>query len=200
MSNNTAVLLVDPYNDFLHPNGKLYGVLEESLAHTETIRHLHQLVFEARENKIPMFYCLHQRTNAHSYNDWQMMNRSLRTLEKNKVFEEGSFGVQFFEGLEPDVGNGDVVVSKHWNNLHYQLQQRGIRNLVIGGLVANTCIEATARYAYELGYNLTMLTNATAGFSTRQKDAATELIWPLFADKVITVQEWAKSISFQPNM
>jgi nicotinamidase-related amidase len=34
-------------------------------------------------------------------------------------------------------------------DLDYQLRQRGIRHLVIAGLVAETCLESTTRYAYE---------------------------------------------------
>ena len=33
---------------------------------------------------------------------------------KNTAFEEGSFGGKIYEGLEPDLENGDVVFSKHW--------------------------------------------------------------------------------------
>ena len=40
--------------------------------------------------------------------------------------------------------------SFHNTDLEYQLWQRGIRHLVIAGMVTNTCVEATARYAYEL--------------------------------------------------
>lgn len=35
-------------------------------------------------------------------------------------------------------------------DLDYQLRQRDIQNLVLGGMTANTCLESTARYAYEL--------------------------------------------------
>jgi nicotinamidase-related amidase len=35
-------------------------------------------------------------------------------------------------------------------DLDYQLHQREITNLVLAGMTANTCLEATARYAYEL--------------------------------------------------
>lgn len=38
-------------------------------------------------------------------------------------------------------------------------------------------------------------TDATAGITTQQKDAATNLIWPLFADRVITTEEWVDSVS-----
>lgn len=90
-------------------------------------------------------------------------------------------------------------------DLDYQLRQRGITHLVLAGLVANTCLESTARYAYEqcvplhayfLGincdsaYHTTMLKDATAGWTTEQKDAATEIVWPLFANEVTTVGEW----------
>jgi nicotinamidase-related amidase len=35
-------------------------------------------------------------------------------------------------------------------DLDYQLKQKNITNLVLGGMTANTCLESTARYAYEL--------------------------------------------------
>jgi hypothetical protein len=44
------------------------------------------------------------------------------------------------------------------------------------------------------GYHITMLKDATAGFSKAQKDAATELIWPLFANQVKTVGEWIETL------
>lgn len=44
------------------------------------------------------------------------------------------------------------------------------------------------------GYYVTMLKDATAGFTTVAKNAATDLIWPLFANEVLTVEEWKKSL------
>lgn len=116
MSSNTALLLIDPYNDFLHTQGKLYHILAESIKDTDTITHLHEAVRTARKNGIPIVYCMHQQTNGNTYYGWQNLNKSQTGLKANRVFEEGSFGAQFFEGLEPDVSNGDVVVSKHWNS------------------------------------------------------------------------------------
>jgi isochorismate hydrolase len=112
----TALLLIDPYNDFLHPKGKAYPALAESLHHTQTIPHLLSLVKTVRNAQIPIFYCLHQQSHPDQYKDWQFMTKSQHGLEKRKVFEEGSWGAQIFEGLEPDPKNGDVVVAKHWNS------------------------------------------------------------------------------------
>jgi hypothetical protein len=43
-------------------------------------------------------------------------------------------------------------------------------------------------------YHVTMLKDATAGWTTEQKDAATDLIWPLFAQEVTTVGEWVANV------
>jgi len=44
------------------------------------------------------------------------MSASHATQTEGKVFEEGSWGAEILEGMEPDVGNGDVLVGRHWNS------------------------------------------------------------------------------------
>jgi nicotinamidase-related amidase len=70
----------------------------------------------ARKNGIPIFYCLHQQTNAHTFKHWPYLNASQKSLGENMIFEEGSFGAQIYEGLQPDFERGDVLISKHWNS------------------------------------------------------------------------------------
>ena len=43
-----------------------------------------------------------------------------------------------------------------------QLRQYGIEKIIVAGIVANTCIEATTRCADELGYQVTLVRAATA--------------------------------------
>ena len=42
-------------------------------------------------------------------------------------------------------------------DLDYQLHQREITHVVLAGLTTNHCVEATGRYAYDLGYETTFL-------------------------------------------
>ena len=37
-------------------------------------------------------------------------------------------------------------------------------------------------------------TDATAGFTNEAKEAATDLIWPLFANEVTTVGDWVANL------
>lgn len=264
---HTAIILVDPYNDFLHENGKFHARVAASLSQTSTVPHLQSLVHAARAQKLPIYYALHQTYHPGNYAGWLHMNASTSRIEQSQAFEEGAWGSEILEGLEPDVvGNGDVVCSRHWNSsgfantdLDYLLRQRGVTHLVLAGMVASTCLESTARYGRELyvtlfppalsfqvfflsfafgflpsisemlfpllifnpccaakgditshcckflssilqqyqnlrkGSNLRR-TDATAGFMVAAKDAAVEHVWPLLADELLTVAEWAAKV------
>ncbi|KAK5160870.1 hypothetical protein LTR04_004423 [Oleoguttula sp. CCFEE 6159] len=182
MASHTALIFIDPYNDFIHPAGKLYSALVESLKDTDTITHMHEVLAAARAARIPVYYGLHQQYKPGNYDGWQQMTANHVALKEGKVFEEGSWGARIFEGMEPVRENGDVNT-----DLDFLLRQREITHVVFAGLVTNTCVETTARYAYEL-------TDATAAFSTEQKNAATNIIWPLFAQKVTTTAAWTAGL------
>jgi nicotinamidase-related amidase len=172
-ANNTAIIITDPYNDFLHPKGKLNGMIAESLAEKNVLAHLKELVDTARAHHIPIYYGLHQQLKPGFLGGWKHATKLQQGQVQSTGFAEGSWGAEVYGGLEPQVSNGDVVVSKHWcsrfvaeqcmkdplliwcssfqnTDLDYQLHQREITNLVLAGMTANTCLEATARYAYEL--------------------------------------------------
>lgn len=116
MPGNTAVVIIDPYNDFLHPKGKLNGLVADSLKETDTIKHLQELVAAARAHKIPIYYGLHQQTKPGFIAGWNHATAVQKSQRQHVAFEEGSWGVEMYEGLEPDLENGDVVVSKHWSS------------------------------------------------------------------------------------
>ncbi|KAH6603641.1 hypothetical protein Trco_008416 [Trichoderma cornu-damae] len=156
MQVKTAVLLVDPLNEFLHPDGKIYPSLKDSLDATDTVKNLQKFVQIARSKKIPILYCQHQLFEEGVYNGWNHMSGSQLQIQKSKAFTLGSFGAEIHQGLEPDRSNGDAIISRHWNSssfantdLDYQLRQRDVTHVVCAGMVANTCLEATARYAVE---------------------------------------------------
>lgn len=116
MPGNTAVIIIDPYNDFLHPEGKLNGLLAASLKETDTITHLKEMVAAARANKIPIYYGLHQQAKPGFLAGWNHATPVQKSQKEHVAFEEGSWGVEMYEGLEPSLENGDVVVSKHWSS------------------------------------------------------------------------------------
>jgi nicotinamidase-related amidase len=70
-------------------------------------------------------------------------------------------------GAQPD----DVIVAKRqWGafygtNLEQQLRRRGIDTIVIGGIATNFGVESTARHAFDLGFKLVFVEDATSGLN-----------------------------------
>ncbi|KAL9474160.1 hypothetical protein ACSS6W_008540 [Trichoderma asperelloides] len=185
MQEKIAFLLIDPLNDFLHSEGKVYPALKASIEATDTVNNLQKFVEAARSRHIPIFYCQHQLYEEGQFDDWHHMSKSQLRIQQSNTFAAGSFGAEIYKGLEPDHSNGDAIVSFGNTDLDYQLRQRDITHVVCAGMVANTCLEATARYAVELS-------DATAGFSVELRDVAEKVIWPTIVDEVLTIDEWTE--------
>lgn len=69
------------------------------------------------------------------------------------------------------------------------LKQHGIRKVILVGLIANTCVESTARYAMELGYQVTLVKDATAAMAPEMMHSAHVLNGPTFATAILTTAE-----------
>ena len=80
-------------------------------------------------------------------------------------------------------------------DLDLQLKKHGIHKLVVMGLIAHTCVEATVRYAAELGYEVTVVKDATASYSDKHMQAALEVNIPNYASAVVTTREIVAAIS-----
>ena len=65
-----------------------------------------------------------------------------------------------------------------------QLRRHGVERVIVVGLLANTCIESTARYAAELGYHVTLVRNATAAFKPEAMHAAHVINGPTYAHEI----------------
>lgn len=122
------------------------------------------------------------------------MNPTQVVSNQVQAFAAGSWGGKFHPEFGPQ--HGDVVVLEHWaqsgfanTDLDAQLTQRGIEKFILVGMVANTCIESTARFGMELGYHVTLIKDATAAFDKDGMHAAHEVNGPRFAHAILTTEE-----------
>jgi nicotinamidase-related amidase len=60
---------------------------------------------------------------------------------------------------------------------------------------AHTCVEATVRFAAELGYEVTTVRDATADYSNEEMRAALDVNIPNYASAIVTTNEVVDSIS-----
>jgi len=190
----TALLFVDPYNDFLSEGGLLWPRLKEVAEEVGLLANLHAIHATARTAGIQIFIVPHRQWEEGDYESWLHVNPTQRSIMKRHSFAKGTWGGEFHRDFAPR--DGDIVIRQHWGqsgfantDLDLQLKQHGISHAVLVGLLANTCIDSTARFAMELGYHVTLVRDATAAFTRELMHAAHELSGPTFAHAIVTTKE-----------
>ena len=190
----TALLLVDPYNDFLSEGGKIYPRLKSIADEVDLLDNLRRLDGAARAARIQVVIVPHRRWEPGDYEGWDHPNPSQRRIMEIHHFARGEWGGEWHPDFAPKPG--DIVAREHWGqsgfantDLDMRLKQKGITHVIVVGLLANTCIESTARFAMELGYHVTLVRDATAAFRPEMMHAAHELNGPTFAHAILTTAE-----------
>ncbi len=117
-----------------------------------------------------------------------------------RTFEYGTWGGEIRAELSPQPG--DIVAQEHWcssgfanTDLDLLLKRHGIHQLIVMGLIAHTCVEATVRFAAELGYHVTLVKDATADYSDVEMRAALEVNLPNYASSIVTTDEVVSALS-----
>jgi ureidoacrylate peracid hydrolase len=196
----TGLVVIDPYNDFISEGGKVWDRLKGVAEANQCVPHMRQVLDAAREADIRVFYALHRRYRPGDYETWKYVAPIQKAAWSRKTFEYGTWGGELRPEFEPQPG--DVVAHEHWcssgfanTDLDLLLKKHGIHRLIVIGLIAHTCVEATVRYGAELGYEVTMVKDATASYSDTEMHAALEINIPNYATAVLTTNEVVNAIS-----
>jgi nicotinamidase-related amidase len=192
--NRTALLFVDPYNDFLSDGGKLWPRVKEVAEEVGLLANLRTILAAVRSAGIQVFIVPHRRWEAGDYEGWDHATPYQVGTGSKQMFARGSWGAEWHPDFAPQPD--DIVVKEHWGSsgfantdLDFRLRQRGIVRVIVIGMLANTCIECTSRFAAELGYHVTLVKDATAAFTEEMMYAAHELNGPTFAHAILTTSE-----------
>jgi nicotinamidase-related amidase len=196
----TALLVIDPYNDFISEGGKLWDRIKGVADANNCIPHMGQVLNAARNAGLRVFYGLHRRYRPGDYETWKYVAPIQRAAWTRKSFEYGTWGGEIRAEFQPKPG--DIVAAEHWcssgfanTDLDLLLKKHGIHQLIVIGLIAHTCIEATVRFAAELGYEITVVKDATADYSDAEMHAALDINLPNYANAIVSTDEIVKAIA-----
>ena len=186
-----ALLVIDPYNDFISEGGKLWDRLKAVAEANGCVSNMSQVLNAARNAGVRVFYALHRRYRLGDYESWRYMAPIQHAAWQRKSFENGTWGGEIRTEFAPRPG--DIVAHEHWcssgfanTDLDLLLKRHGIHKLIVIGLIAHTCVEATVRFGAELGYEVTVVKDATADYSDAEMHAALEINIPNYAGVVST--------------
>jgi nicotinamidase-related amidase len=172
----TALVLTDPQNDFLSPEGVTWGVVGASVTANNTVEHIGQLLKAAKKNDIPVFVSPHY---YYPTDDGWKFGGAVETMMHgiDMFSRQGALNLEGFSGsgadwlevYKPYIEDGKTVVTSphkvygpESNDLILQLRKRGMDKVILAGMSANLCVESHLRELLEAGFEVTVVTDATA--------------------------------------
>ena len=174
---DTAVVVIDPQNDVLSPEGRNWDSVGASVTENKTVAHLVEILTAAKANGFTTFISPHYfYPTDHGW----LFNGALESdeLRTNTFSRTGALSLDGFTGsgadwldeLKPFIEDSTTIVAsphKVWgpqtNDLVLQLRKRRITQVVLCGMLANMCVESHLRDLLEQGFEVAVVRDATAG-------------------------------------
>jgi len=176
IDNTTAIVITDPQNDFLSPDGVTWGLVGESVKTNGTVENLETLFKLAKENGIPVFISPHYYYD-HDHN-WKFEGALEAAMHGMGMFDRGDqLNKEGFEGSGADwldrykkyikqdyvtVSSPHKVFGPEQNDLSLQLRKQKIDKVILAGMSGNLCVEAHMRELMEDGFEVAIVGDATA--------------------------------------
>jgi nicotinamidase-related amidase len=137
-----ALLVIDIQNDYFDGGAMALYQAEEMLQQSN------KLIAYGEEHNYPIYIIQHVGSENASF------------------FIPETEGVQLHPKL--NISNATAVIQKHYPNsfrdttLQHELEQKGISELIVCGAMTHMCIDTTVRTGFDLGYNITLISDACA--------------------------------------
>ncbi len=208
---NTALVVTDPQNDFLSPQGVTWGMVGDSVVENNTVPNIEALFRMAKEAGIPIFISPHYYYP--SDHQWKFEGTLEKAMHEIHMFDrKGALDLEGFRGsgadwldrYKPYIEDGEtVVVSPHkvygpeTNDLVLQLRKRGIDKVILAGMSANLCVESHLRELLEQGFEVIVVKDATAAAKTPELgDGYTTAVtnFGFLANQVVVTKEIVDAI------
>ena len=182
--NRTALVITDPQNDFLSPEGVTWGVVGESVTENNTVDNIETLFRTAKEAGLPVFISPHYYYPTD--HGWQFEGTLEALMHNIGMFDrkdalslegfEGS-GADWLDRYKPFIKDGSTVVTSphkvygpESNDLVLQLRKRGVDKVILAGMSANLCVESHMRELLEQGFEVAVVKDATAAAKLPEGD------------------------------
>lgn len=214
---STALVVTDPQIDFLSPDGVTWDVVGENVRENGTVENIGALFAAAQAVEMPVFVSPHYYY-PHDHR-WQAEGALEALMHDIGMFDRaGPLSLEGFEGsgadwlpqYAPYINDGaTVVTSPHkvygpeTNDLVLQLRKSGVSRVVLAGMSANLCTESHMRELIEQGFQVLVVTDATAAAQLPGLDgyAAALTNFRMIANHVASTEEVLESIeaAFGPS-
>jgi nicotinamidase-related amidase len=180
-----ALVVIDPQNDFLSPEGAGWPVFGQSVTDNKVVAKLTRLFEAAEAGDMTVAVSPHYEYPADG--EWRFGGPAEQLLNALHMFQRSGpltieglsgSGADFLEELKRFILDGAAIIASphkifgpQTNDLALQLRKRGISQIVLAGMAANLCVESHLRHLLEEGFEVAVVGDATAAPRVATGDA-----------------------------
>lgn len=172
----TAIVITDPQNDFLSPDGVAWGVVGESVKANNTVANIESLFKIAKQKNMlvfvsPHYYYKHDHTWKFE-GTLEVLMHSIKMFDRKNALSTDAFensGADWLNNYKQYINENNVIVTSphkvygpESNDLSLQLRKQGINKVILAGMSANLCVESHMRELIEDGFEVSVVKDATA--------------------------------------
>ena len=206
----TAIVITDPQNDFLSPQGVTWGIVGKNVTENNTVANIEALLKVAKENNLPVFISPHYYYPTD--HGWKFEGALEKAMHNMGMFDRpGALSLEGFDGsgadwlevYKPYINDGKTIVSNPHkvygpenNDLMLQLRKRRIDKVILAGMSANLCVESHLRELLERGFEVAVVKDATAAAQVPGLDGYLSAVinFRFIANTVWTTEEAVQKI------
>lgn len=178
----TALVMIDIQNDFCHKDGVCGRAGKDLSMMPGTIQKATELLHAARETGVLVIHVQHTvlRDGKSDAPAWRYFISPLAL--DGKVTVDGTWGHAFVDEIKPQAG--EHILPKHRSSAFYStrlevlLRAGQISSLAICGVLAEGCVESTARDAFHRDFYPLIVSDATGSLNRETHSSYLRVVSP----------------------
>jgi len=197
-----ALVIVDMQNCFVSENGSFHRLGYDIGNYRRIIEKVKEAYSTARELGLPVFFskALREKSGIDLLDRVHQIlpPKRLERIKKVPIAVRGTWDAEIIDELKP--GEEDLVVDKRRDSIfqdtEFEMWLKSLRidTLVFTGVDTSICVESSLRDAFNRGYDIILLSDATASLNEEFYRVTLEEVREAFG-LVMSVEEFFDSIS-----
>jgi ureidoacrylate peracid hydrolase len=181
---NPALVVIDVQNGFVSKGGSYDLLGMDTINYRQLIPRIKELIDLCRENSIPVFYTQAVRESS----GIDLLTRTHKILPKSReerimkkpICVRGTWDADIVAEIAPRPGDHVVIKRRdsafHDTEIKVWLSSLGIDTLIFSGIDTSICVETSLRDAFNLGYDVVLIADATISSNKKHYESTIDNI------------------------
>jgi ureidoacrylate peracid hydrolase len=179
---NPALIVIDVQNGFVSKGGSYNLLGMDTSQYERIIPRIRELITKCRNAAIPVFYTQAVRESS----GIDLLTRTHQILPKAReerimkkpICVRGTWDAEIVDDIKP-LGDDHIVIKRrdsafHDTEIGVWLRSLGVDTLIFCGIDTSICVETSLREAFNIGYDVVLISDATASSNHKHYESTLE--------------------------